>query len=92
MKIEKEYYVLIRLGTEQKNIYRPNDEEYKNETIYLKQDSDTLKFSYTDNIENAVKGSSRRAILEIKTLYERAEHKCEDSGFVPILVKKTIVW
>ena len=77
MKIENKYYVLMKIG----NI------EIDEETVYL--DSD---YSFTNDIQKALRAANRRAALEVKYNYEVDKNRSYESDLKIIPLKITYEW
>ena len=88
MKIENEYYVLIKLGTRDKGTYRAKAGigDVDTDTIFLGKDGE-----FVEDIKQAIKATSKKTAMVLIQDYE-ASHDYERSGFTPILVIEKITW
>lgn len=77
MKIENKYYVLMKVG----NI------EIDEETAYL--DSD---YSFTNDIQTALRAANRRTALEVKHNYEVDKNHSYESDLKIVPLKITYEW
>lgn len=84
MKIIKEYYVLMKPNTHDKNSVCETDCE----TVFLNED-----YSFATDIESCnVKYNSKKTAYMVLHDYEFHKNNGEPSGFVPIYVKKEITY
>lgn len=83
MKIENEFYVLIKLGTRDKGTFRAK-------AGIGDIDTDTV-FLGVDDIKQAVRAVNKKTAMALIQEYER-NHDYEKSGFAPILVTEKLTW
>lgn len=84
MKITREYYVLMKPNTHRINSICEADCE----TVFLNHD-----YSFATDIESCnVKYNTKSAAYEDLHIYERENTNGEPSGFIPIYVKKEIIY
>ena len=88
MKIVDEYYVLIKLGTRDKGVYRGKAGigDIDTDTVFLGADD-----VFVDNIREALKATSKKTARMLIQDYER-RHDFEPSGLVPVFVTNEITW
>lgn len=88
MKIENEFYVLIKLGTRDKNTFRSKVGigDIDTDTVFLGKDDE-----FVDDIRNAIRAVNKKTAMMLIQEYE-GKHNYEKSGFVPILVTEKIMW
>lgn len=80
MKIKEEFYVLIKLRTENKNCWKTGDT--KETLFYKRKDGED---TFVDNIKEATRCENKATAFTVLRNYEE-EHGCEPSGMVPLLV------
>lgn len=83
MKIVDEYYVLIRLGTIDKGVYRGDFDSY---TVFLGKDE-----TFVDDIRSALKFNCKKAAMLFLQDYER-KHDFEPSELSTLYVRNEITW
>lgn len=88
MKIENEFYVLIKLGTRDKGTFRAKAGigDIDTDTVFLGADN-----TFVDDIKLAVRAVNKKTSMMLIQEYER-EHDFEKSGFVPILATEKLTW
>nr|DAO32044.1 MAG TPA: hypothetical protein [Caudoviricetes sp.] len=88
MKIENEFYVLIKLGTRDKNTFRSKVGigDIDTDTVFLGKDDE-----FVDDIRSAIRAVNKKTAMMLIQEYE-SKHNYEKSGFVPILVTEKIIW
>ena len=86
MKIENEFYVLIKLGTRDKGTFRTKVGigNIDTDTVFLGKDDELV-----DDIRSAVRAVNKKTAMMLVQEYER-EHDYEKSGFTPILVTEKV--
>ena len=80
MKIKEEFYVLIKLRTENKNCWKTGDT--KETLFYRSKDGEN---TFVDNIKEATRCENKETAFIVLRNYEE-EHGYEPSGMVPLLV------
>ena len=88
MKIENEFYVLIKLGTRDKNTFRSKVGigDIDTDTVFLGKDDE-----FVDDIRSAIRAVNKKTAMMLIQEYE-SKHNYGKSGFVPILVTEKIIW
>lgn len=88
MKIENEFYVLIKLGTRDKGAFRlkAGIGDIDTDTVFLGADDE-----FVDDIKQAVRAVNKKTAVMLIQEYERS-HDYEKSGFTPILVTEKLTW
>ena len=88
MKIEKEFCVLMRLGTRDKGTFRAKADigDIDTDTVFLGADDE-----FVDDIRQAVRAVNKKTAMALIQEYER-NHDYEKSGFTPILVTEKLTW
>lgn len=88
MKIVDEYYVLIKLGTRDKGVYRGKVGigDIDTDTVFLDAD-----YNFVDDIRGALKAKNKKTARELIQDYER-RHDYEPSGLTPVFVTNEITW
>lgn len=88
MKIENEFYVLIKLGTRDKCTFRAKAGigDIDTDTVFLGADD-----KFVDDIKQAVRAVNKKTAMMLIQEYER-NHDYEKSGFTPILVTEKLTW
>ena len=88
MKIENEFYVLIKLGTRDKGTFRAKVGigDVDMDTVFLGADN-----TFVDDIKQAIRMVDKNTAMILIREYERA-HGYEKSGFTPILVTERFAW
>lgn len=88
MKIENEFYVLIKLGTRDKGTFRAKAGigDIDTDTVFLGADDE-----FVDDIRQAVRAVNKKTAMALIQEYER-NHDYEKSGFTPILVTEKFTW
>ena len=88
MKIENEFYVLIKLGTRDKGTFRAKAGigDIDTDTVFLGADD-----SFVDDIKQAMKVKNKKTAMILIQEYE-SRHNYEKSGFIPILVTEKLTW
>jgi len=87
MKIENEFYVLIKLGTRDKGTFRAKAiGDIDTDTVFLGTDDE-----FVDDIKQAVRAVNKKTAMALIQEYER-NHDYEKSGFTPILVTEKFTW
>lgn len=88
MKIENEFYVLIKLGTRDKGTFRAKVGigDIDTDTVFLGADDE-----FVDDIRQAVRAINKKTAMALIQEYE-CNHDYEKSGFTPILVTEKLTW
>jgi len=79
MKIENEFYVLIKLGTRDKNTFRSKVGigDIDTDTVFLGKDDE-----FVDDIRSAIRAVNKKTAMMLIQEYE-SKHNYEKSGFCP---------
>lgn len=88
MKIENEFYVLIKLGTRDKGTFRAKTGigDIDTDTVFLGADNE-----FVDDIKQAIRAVNKKTAMFLIQDYE-SRHDYEKSGFSPILVTEKLTW
>ena len=88
MKIENEFYVLIKFGTRDKGTFRAKAGigDIDTDTVFLGADDE-----FVDDIKQAVRAANKKTAMALIQEYERNQDY-EKSGFTPILVTEKLTW
>lgn len=86
MKIVDEYYVLIKIGTRDKGVFRGKAGigDIDTDTVFLDVDG-----NFVDDVRGALK--AKKAAFILIQDYER-KHDFEPSGLIPVFVTNEITW
>lgn len=88
MKIENEFYVLIKLGTRDKGTFwaKAGIGDIDTDTVFLGADDE-----FVDDVRNVIRAVNKKTAMMLIQEYE-SKYNYEKSGFVPILVTEKIIW
>lgn len=88
MKIVDEYYVLIKIGTRDKGVFRGKAGigDIDTDTVFLDVDG-----NFVDDVRGALKAKTKKADFILIQDYER-KHDFEPSGLIPVFVTNEITW